>query len=158
MKPNGSVFKQKRKHFFLSILLIILIKQALAAPLSDAIKTHAIYVIVNRETPQQRISKNGLSAIFKMRLRHWRDGSPVTVFVLPDDNPLHKLFCKRILNVFPHQMRRSWNKLVFSGTGQAPLEVANREAMLHQVSTTVGAIGYLSGQDLNDQVKILEIE
>ena len=93
-----------------------------------------------------------------MRLRHWQDGSPVTVFVLDDDNPLHKLFCKQILNVFPHQMRRSWNKLVFSGTGQAPVLVANKEEMIKKISMTPGAVGYIDGQDLTDTIKVLEIE
>ena len=133
-------------------------EQATAAPSSDNSATRAVYAVVNRNTTQHVISRNGLSAIFKMRLRHWQDGSPVTVFVLGDENPLHKLFCKKILNVFPHQMRRSWNKLVFSGTGQAPIQVANKEEMIKKISTTPGAVGYLSGQDLTDNIRILELE
>ena len=158
MKPNGSIFKLKRKRLNLFILLIILTEPVTAAPSSDISVPHAIYAIVNRDTTQHIISRNGLSAIFKMRLRHWQDGSPVTVFVLDDDNPLHKLFCKQILNVFPHQMRRSWNKLVFSGTGQAPVLVANKEEMIKKISMTPGAVGYIDGQDLTDTIKVLEIE
>ena len=133
-------------------------EQVTAAPSSDKSATHAVHAIVNSNTTQHVISRNGLSAIFKMRLRHWKDGSPVTVFVLEDENPLHKLFCKQILNVFPHQMRRSWNKLVFSGTGQAPIVVANKEEMITKISTTPGAVGYLGDQDLTNNIRILEIE
>lgn len=93
-----------------------------------------------------------------MRLRHWSDGSNVTVFVLQDDNPLHKQFCKQILNVFPHQMRRNWNKLVFSGTGQAPILLENKDEMINKLRDTPGAVGYLSGKDLTKDIKILDIE
>ena len=158
MKPNGSIFKLKKKHINIIILLIVLMEHASAASSSDNSAVRAVYAVVNQNTTQQVISRNGLSAIFKMRLRHWKDGSPVTVFVLEDENPLHKLFCKQILNVFPHQMRRSWNKLVFSGTGQAPIVVNNKAEMIEKISTTPGAVGYLSGQDLTDNIRILNIE
>ncbi|MGR9045357.1 MAG: substrate-binding domain-containing protein [Gammaproteobacteria bacterium] len=125
---------------------------------SDRFASLAVIPVINPNSSQTSISRNGLSAIFKMRLRHWKDGSPVTVFVLGDENPLHKLFCKQILNVFPHQMRRSWNKLVFSGTGQAPIQVNNQEEMIQKISTTPGAVGYLNPQDLTDDISILEIE
>lgn len=93
-----------------------------------------------------------------MRLRQWQDGSPITVFVLRDNNPLHQQFCKQVLNVFPHQMRRSWNKLVFSGTGQAPVTVASKEEMVDKIASTPGAIGYLSDEDITEDIKILIIK
>lgn len=117
-----------------------------------------VYVIVNSANPQRKISQTGLNAIFNMHLRHWSDGSPITVYVLNDEDPLHKTFCKQKLHVFPHQIRRGWDRLVFSGTGQAPLQVETKEDMLKQVSETPGAVGYLSGKNLTANVKILEIE
>ena len=158
MKPSGSSHKLKRKLFNVFIFLIILMEQVLAVPSSDNSEKNNIYAVVNSQSTQQTISRNGLSAIFKMRLRHWKDGSPVTVFVLNDDDPLHKLFCKKVLNVFPHQMRRSWNKLVFSGTGQAPILINNKEEMIKKISTTPGAVGYLDGNDLTENIRILKIE
>ena len=130
----------------------------MSATVQGPIDKNAVYPVININTPQRSISINGLSAIFKMRLRHWNDGSEVLVFVLADDDPLHKQFCKQVLNVFPHQMRRNWNKLVFSGTGQAPSELKNKDEIIKKISSTPGAIGYLSGKDLTKDIKILEIE
>ncbi|MGR8979935.1 MAG: hypothetical protein ACU84H_07600 [Gammaproteobacteria bacterium] len=141
------------------VFLFVLMDSVLSAPFVPPIDQNAVYPVVNVETEQHIISKNGLSAIFKMRLRSWSDGSNITVFVLNDDNPLHKQFCKQILNVFPHQMRRYWNKLVFSGTGQAPIELENKDAMINKLINTPGAIGYLKGTDLNhNNIRILNIE
>lgn len=131
---------------------------ASSEPLQNKIHPDSVYPIINPDNLQHSISKNGISAIFYMRLRRWNDGSPITVYVLQDDDPLHKKFCKQRLNVFPDQIRKAWDKLVFSGTGQAPMLLENKEEMLKKVSETRGAVGYLSGKDLTANVEILEIE
>lgn len=152
MKPPQSISNLRQKQIGLLILLLVLMSQVLSEP------SQTVYPVINSKLTQNSVSRNGLSAIFRMRLRHWQDGSPVMVFVLRDDNDLHKLFCKQVLNVFPHQMRRSWNKLVFSGTGQAPITVESKEEMIQKISSTPGAIGYLSSEDITDNIKILKIK
>jgi len=152
LKSNESNKNLRRKQLGFLVLLFVLMSQVLSAP------TLSIYPVVNRALTQNSVSRNGLSAIFRMRLRQWQDGSPITVFVLHDSNPLHKQFCKQVLNVFPHQMRRSWNKLVFSGTGQAPVTVASKEEMVDKIASTPGAIGYLSDEDIPENIKILIIK
>lgn len=92
-----------------------------------------------------------------MRLRQWKDDTPVTVYVLKDGDPIHKQFCKQILHVFPHQMRRIWNRAVFSGSGQAPNTVKSIKEMITKISNTPGAIGYLQASQITDDMKILEI-
>lgn len=119
-------------------------------------------VIVNADVADRTVSANTLRAIFSMRLRQWPSGKPVKVFVLPDENTVHVLFAKRVLNTFPHQLRRSWDLLVFSGSGQAPTVVESPKEMLLKVSSTPGAIGYLPDNYLqeggkNESVHILEV-
>ena len=115
-------------------------------------------VIVSPQQTPEPISKNALRAMFGMRLRNWPNQTPVHVFVLPDDNPTHRQFCKQILNIYPHQLRLAWDRLVFSGTGQAPTEVSSEEEMREQVARTPGAIGYLSRSMVNASVRILPVQ
>lgn len=119
-------------------------------------------VIVNAGVADRSVSQGTVRAIFSMRLRQWQDGKPVKVFVLPDQNPVHISFAKSRLNTFPHQLRRSWDLLVYSGSGQAPTVVESPTEMLQKVSSTAGAIGYLPEDylkkgDRNEQVRILQI-
>jgi ABC-type phosphate transport system substrate-binding protein len=139
------------------ILILLLFPLAIFAE-DKPIAASSIVPIVSTQHQQQSITRNGLGAIFKMRLQQWRDGSPVKVFVLDDTNPIHNAFCKKILNIFPHQLRRTWNKLVFSGSGQAPTKLKNKETMLTKIANTPGAIGYISVDDLTDQIKVLDIQ
>jgi ABC-type phosphate transport system substrate-binding protein len=116
-----------------------------------------IYPVINANNKQHSISKNGLGGIFKMRLRRWNDGSSVIVFVLKDNNNIHKQFSKQILQVFPHQMRRIWNRAVFSGSGQAPISLTSIEEMISKIASTPGAIGYLESSQIPENIRILEI-
>lgn len=115
-------------------------------------------VIANPRVPLNHIDRDTLRAVFSMRLRTYPDDSPITVVVLPDRNPLHQAFAKRRLNLYPHQLRRTWDRLVFTGLGQAPRQVESANAMRHMVATTPGAIGYLEEDMIDDSVKRIPIE
>lgn len=116
-------------------------------------------VIVNSETTSNLLlSQNALSAIFGMRLRKWEDGSPIRVFVLPDDDHLHVEFSKYVLHVFPYQLRAAWDRLVFSGTGEEPVKVKSEQQMKELVGSTPGAIGYLRGSMIDATVKAIAFE
>jgi len=85
-----------------------------------------------------------------MRQTEWPDGSAIRVFVLEDKKNAHIVFCKDVLGMFPYQLRRVWDRQVFSGTGTAPILVESEQEMLQRVAETKGAIGYLI---VNDKTK-----
>lgn len=114
-------------------------------------------VIVHPATVETTVSVNALRAIFGMRLRSWPDGTPITVFVLSDRSPHHDAFSKTFLNVFPHQLRQAWDRLVFSGTGQAPVTVGTELQMKARVAATPGGIGYLPREMVDESVHVLNI-
>ncbi|MDH4574388.1 hypothetical protein CUR86_19505 [Salinicola acroporae] len=118
----------------------------------------ATVVIANRTVMQASLPLETLRAIFAMRQRTFPDGQAVHVFVLPDDNPIHEDFSKKILGVYPHQLRLAWDRAVFSGTGQAPNEVASEAEMIEEVASTPGSVGYIKQSSLTDQVRVLDIE
>lgn len=125
----------------------------------DFIQANESYeVVVNPGVSEQAISRDTLRIIFGMRLQVWPEGAPIKVFILPDDHPAHVNFSKETLNVFPYQLRAAWDRLTFSGTGQAPIEVNSEEEMRTRVAATPGAIGYLRGAMINDQVRVLQIK
>jgi hypothetical protein len=103
------------------------------------------------------LSLNSSRRMFSMQLDHWSDGTPVRVFVLPDDDPRHRAFAKDRLRLFPRQLRRVWDRQLYSGTGQAPEIVTSEVEMRRRVAQTPGAIGYLSSENLDESVKALDI-
>ena len=115
-------------------------------------------VIVNPDVTLESLSKNALRAIFGMRLRTWPDNQPIKVFVFTDDNPIHASFAKSQLLIFPQQLRRAWDRLIYSGTGQGPNQVKSVEEMRNAIATTPGAIGYIQADQVTDRIRVLEVE
>jgi hypothetical protein len=89
------------------------------------------------------LDRTFLRAVFTMRLREWPDGTPIRVFVLGDDSPLHDRFSREQLGTYPYVLRSIWDRLVFTGTGTAPTVLATEEEMWQRVRSTPGAIGYV---------------
>lgn len=98
---------------------------------------------MNSALPFEELSLRELRAIYTMKQRRWDSGESITVFVLPETTTAHKEFCKKILGVFPRQLRSVWYRSVYTGTGVAPIEVETEEELIEQVSQTNGAIGYV---------------
>ena len=114
-------------------------------------------LIANQGVPAQSLTQNEARLFFSMRLQRWPDDRPVKVFVLPDDHPVHALFAKKVLGLFPYQLRGVWDRQLFSGTGQAPTTVADEDEMIRRVASTPGAIGYARTIPQDSRVTRLEV-
>lgn len=115
-----------------------------ATPLATAQSTPPpLEVIVSPSLKSVELDRSLLRAVFTMRLRKWPDGSPIRVFVLPDDNPLSDRFYREQLGMYSYVLRRAWDRMVFTGTGFAPTVVQSEEEMRERVRSTAGAIGFV---------------
>lgn len=118
---------------------------------------YAADIVVNQSVPPAtRYSLNKIRAIFTMQQSFWSNGEKIKVFVLADDVLLHKQFTKENLNMFPHQLRRVWDRKVFSGTGQAPYVVETEVEMVSKILNTPNAIGYLSDASTYEKIRLFE--
>ena len=100
---------------------------------------------------------NTTRLMFSMQLRQWPDGVPVQVFVLPDNSQVHRAFAKDRLSLYPRQLRRVWDRQLYSGTGQVPETVDSEQQMRDRIASTPGSVGYISSEMIDDTVKVLEI-
>lgn len=116
-----------------------------------------VAVIASPDVAQQSLPLATARAMFGMRLHRWPDGTPVRVFVFRDDTPEHQAFSKQVLQVFPHQLRSNWDRLVFSGLGQYPEQVASTDEMLSRVAATPGAVGYVMSGEVDERVRVLAL-
>ncbi len=140
------------KFTFLSINKQVLLMLALSFFMAPV---NAIDVIVNHAVPgSATFSTLQYRSIFTMRQKYWPNDKPIKVFVLPDDHPLHKKFAKNKLNMLPFQLRRIWNKMIFSGTGRGPVTIATEREMLEKVSSTPNSIGYVDKGSKNEKIRL----
>ena len=117
-----------------------------------------VEVIVNASVPERPYTVNDLRAIFAMQRQTWSTGEKIHVFVFADNDPVHREFTKTQLNMFPHQFRRIWDRLLFSGTGQPPRQVSSPDEMIEKISATPNSIGYVRSAPKNDNIRIMTHE
>ncbi len=140
------LFRHHLQYWLLSLLL--------ASAYCDA---QSLTLIVNPQLDVTAISRNKARGIFSMRLREWSNGTPIVVYVLPDNDQLHRDFVQNILTMFPHQLRRHWDRYVYTGIGQAPIEVSNINEMITSVRNTVGAIGYIREETADANIRTIQL-
>ena len=122
--------------------------------LSSLAPAYAARAIVNAQLSNEEIKdRTDLRAIFTLRKRLWGNGQPIKVYVLPDDAEVHQEFVRTKLHLFPYQLRHIWNRLVFSGTGVAPIELDSEAEVLEAVATDPDAIGYVNSEELPQNEK-----
>jgi ABC-type phosphate transport system substrate-binding protein len=88
------------------------------------------------------LTRTELRDIFFARQTKWPNGDPIRVFVLPDRHPLHVRFSKEVLGVYPYQLRSTWDRILYSGTGIPPTVVNTPQEVRKRVDETPGGIGY----------------
>lgn len=137
------------------LVLVSLIGPAYAQP-SD--QNTAILLVAHPMIATHWLNRDTTRAIFAMRQRTWPDGQAVQVFVLPNRNPTHARFVKEQLAAYPHQLQLAWDRMVFSGMGQAPNRVRDLNEMRQRVASTPGAVGYLEREYLDESVQVISME
>ncbi|MBB3332282.1 ABC-type phosphate transport system substrate-binding protein [Halomonas campaniensis] len=137
------------------LLLALLV---LAGPAPVVADESPVLLVAHADVNTRQLTRDTTRAIFAMRQRTWPDGQAVRVFVLANDHPLHSRFAKERLAVFPHQLQLAWDRMVFSGTGQAPTRVFTQVEMRERIASTPGALGYLEREYLDDRVQVISVE
>lgn len=122
-------------------ILVILVIWLTSSPLLAA--NTPIQFVVHPSVADTQLSVTDLKQIFTMRKISWSNGDLLQVFVYEKDQTVHQKMCKEVLNMFPYQLERHWNKLAYSGLGSQPERVKSLDEMLTKVSNTPGAIGYV---------------
>ncbi len=110
---------------------------------------NAIDIVANASIDTEVLTTRELRAVFSLRLKHWPNGLPITVIAF-NKTDLHNSFCKQLLQIFPHQLKLGWDRVTFSGLGQAPVIVKTQKEMVAAIKNIPGAIGYLDFAEVND--------
>lgn len=149
------------KYFVIYISIVAAFQLSLVRSSFAETATASVNELVNQvvihSSSYESLSLNEVRAIFSLRVKAWPDGTKITVVVLSDTNPVHRSFLLNTLKMLPHQLRRQWDRYIYSGIGQGPIVVESVEDMLRTINDTPGAIGYVQGGVPYEQVTTLTI-
>jgi ABC-type phosphate transport system substrate-binding protein len=134
---------------FLSSLFAVSIALASGIPAEEAVFVHGTSAIAS-------LSDDDLKGYYLGKKASWPDGSKVVVVVLKDGSSHDNLM--KILGKNTSQFSTGWKKLVFTGKGSMPEQVANEDELVAFIARTPGAIGYADAGKAKEGVKIVPVE
>jgi ABC-type phosphate transport system substrate-binding protein len=137
-------------------ILVILISLALV-PRANA--EPAYVVIVNAKNTSKALDRTTITDMFLKKRTQWSDDLVIQPVDQTRGSQARKQFSEQVLGRSVASVRTYWNRLVFSGRGVPPPELATDDDVVKYVAKHHGAIGYVVGSvNLKDAgVKVIEI-
>ena len=122
-------------------VLALLLPSLLVAWESDAPASFA--VVVHSENPVRQLDTETLGRIYLGKTQLWEGGEPIEPINLPKSDQLRHDFAERILGRSVASVESYWQRQVFSGRSDPPLEMACCNPLLDWLVRTPGSIAYL---------------
>ena len=121
----------------------------LALALCAASAVQAEVVIITSANATAAPSIEQVCQVFLGKLK---SPTPIT---LAEQNPTRDEFYAKACKKDPAQVRAMWGKLIFTGTGTPPKEVASSADMKKAVAANPASVGYLDKKDVDASVKVI---
>lgn len=115
----------------------------------------AAIAIVVHPSNGATITKEDVSRLYTGRTNNFPDGTSAVPVNLADSAPLRADFDDKALGRSSSQVKAYWSKLVFTGKGTPPKEVASAAEVLQLVSNNPNIIGYVDSAEVNGDVKVV---
>ncbi len=116
-----------------------------------------VVAVVSARNPVSTLSRNQTADIFLGRSSQFPDGSGAVPVDQSEGSAARDEFYASFTGKSAAQLKAHWSKIIFTGRGQPPNEVANGAAVKKFVSAHPNAIGYIERSGADESVKILEV-
>ncbi len=113
-----------------------------------------VVVIANKSVPESVINKSKLEDIYKLSTNKWKNGDKIVVFDLKTEGKTRTAFYG-FMGKSPDELKKTWMRLQLTGEGNAPKSLSSEYEIVDMVASTNGAIGYVSADKVNANVKVL---
>lgn len=114
-----------------------------------------VVVVVSAKNPATELSKSQVADIFLGKKSRFPDGSPAVPVDQVEDSIARNAFYARFAGKSPAQLKAYWSKIIFTGRGQPPKEVADSAEVKKLIVDNPNAIGYIEQGMVDGSVKVL---
>lgn len=112
-----------------------------------------LVVIVSARSAVEALAPDQVAAIFLGQTARFPDGSLATALDQPIGSSQRDGFYRRVTGKTPALLKVYWSKMIFTGRGQPPRELAGNAAVREAVANDPGAIGYIDREALDPTVR-----
>jgi ABC-type phosphate transport system substrate-binding protein len=135
--------------------LLILMSMALATGVRAEGVSGDVVVVVSARSPVATLAPYQVADIFLGKSNRFPDGKQAVPVDQSEDSAAHRRFYEAYANMSAAQVKARWSKIIFTGRGRPPLELANGFEVKKFLSEHPNAIGYIDETLVDDSVKVL---
>lgn len=132
------------------VLLLGTLLSTLGSPLVFAEVAVIVHPSNNNALDAATVSK-----IYLGREKSFADGQSVVPMALEETAPSSASFNDVVLKKSASQLKAYWSKLVFTGKGTPPKELASEDEMLKLVASNPNLIGFVDASKVDASVKVV---
>jgi ABC-type phosphate transport system substrate-binding protein len=147
MKPTLHTLAQR--------IVAALAGMALGLGPSGAAAAEAVVAVVSAKNPIGSLSKPQIADIFMGKANRFPDGNPAVPIDQAEGSAARDGFYLGVAGKSPAQVKAHWSKIIFTGRGQPPKELADGNAVKKYLAAHPNAIGYLEQSQVDGSVKVL---
>ena len=112
-----------------------------------------LVVVVSARSPIDSLRADQVAAIFLGQAPRFPNGAVATALDQPIGSFERDQFYLRVTGKTPALLKAYWSKMVFTGRGQPPRELAGSAAVRKAVADDPGLIGYIEREALDPSVR-----
>jgi ABC-type phosphate transport system substrate-binding protein len=114
-----------------------------------------VVAVVSAKNPIVAMSRNQVADVFLGKASRFPDGSQAVPIDQAESSATRDEFYLKFAGKSPAQLNAHWAKIIFTGRGQPPREVANGAEVKKRLAENPGAIGYLEQDQVDRSVKVI---
>jgi ABC-type phosphate transport system substrate-binding protein len=138
-------------------MLFCSVKTILATCLLAAIGQQALasilVVIVSAKSDIGALRPEQVADIFLGQIASFPDGADAVAVDQSIGSPLRNEFYAKVTSKSPPLLKAYWSKMIFTGRGEPPRQVASNEAIRKLVAANPALIGYIDKAALDGSVR-----
>lgn len=112
-----------------------------------------LVVVVSARNPVEALRADQVAAIFLGQSGRFPSGALATALDQPIGSNERNQFYQRVAGKTPALLKAYWSKMVFTGRGQPPRELAGSVAVRKAVAEDPSLIGYIEREALDPSVR-----
>lgn len=115
--------------------------QEAAKPAAKPADQNVPVLITNKQIGE--LSTEQIKSFYTLQRKLLPNGNTVKPTMLPLSHEHTVRFTQSLFGFYPYQLSRIWDRRIFTGKAQTPIEFETPQALLRFVSETDNAVGYL---------------
>lgn len=139
----------------------MVLKKVISAILIIAASTSAALaelVVVVHPSNQDELNAKTIQRIFLGKEKTFGNGNAISPINLAPENALRAKFDQELVGRSSSQVSAYWSKLVFTGKGVPPKELASEAEVIAEVSNNTNAIAYINKASATDSVRVIPLQ